>query len=171
MDRLEKDLKKVYESESIKNKHFQEIKTEKKMMQAKKEEIAKIRKAELKRKERERQQYLKEKLNQRNQLLGDIKEALKEDIEQKKEINYLRKIDQEENYKRGKNFHELYKAKLVEKLMEKQERAQKVKEQQMRIAAMCSGRGDPMLTRVAPGTGKAKSQGKVVGPLNASSIF
>ena len=43
-----------------------------------------------------------------------------------------------ENYERGKNFHQLYKQKLVEKLLEKKERAERVKEQQRKIANICS---------------------------------
>ncbi len=35
---------------------------------------------------------------------------------------------------RSKNFHQMYKDKLVEKLVEKKERAEKIKEQQRRIA-------------------------------------
>lgn len=50
----------------------------------------------------------------------------------------LRKLDQEENFTRSKNFHELYKSKLVEKLMEKQERADVIKREQERIAKACS---------------------------------
>ena len=63
---------------------------------------------------------------------------MKEDIDQKKEISLLKKKDQMENYERGKNFHQLYKQKLVERLLEKKERADRVKEQQKRIASMCS---------------------------------
>ncbi len=50
----------------------------------------------------------------------------------------LKKKDQMENFERGKNFHQLYKQKLVERLLEKKERAERVKEQQNRIAKMCS---------------------------------
>lgn len=57
-----------------------------------------------------------------------MKEALYEDVEQKKEINFLKKKDQMENYERGKNFHQLYKQKLVERILEKQERADRVRE-------------------------------------------
>ena len=57
-----------------------------------------------------------------------MKEALYEDVEQKKEINILKKKDQMENYERGKNFHQLYKQKLVERILEKQERADRVRE-------------------------------------------
>jgi hypothetical protein len=42
-----------------------------------------------------------------------------------------------ENLERGKNFHLLYKQKLVERILEKKERADRVKIQQKRIADMC----------------------------------
>jgi len=48
---------------------------------------------------------LKEKDQQRNKIVGEIKEALWEDIEQKKEISLLKKKDQMENFERGRNFH------------------------------------------------------------------
>ncbi len=38
---------------------------------------------------------------------------------------------------RSMNFHSLYKQKLQEKITEKKERADRIKEQQMRIAEMC----------------------------------
>ena len=58
---------------------------------------------------REKIDYLKEKDVQRNEIVSEIKTALWEDIEQKKEISLLKKKDQMENYERGKNFHQLYK--------------------------------------------------------------
>ena len=39
---------------------------------------------------------------------------------------------------RSKNFHELYKSKLVEKILEKQERAEVIKREQERISKACS---------------------------------
>lgn len=67
-----------------------------------------------------------------------MKDAIKEDIDLKKEISALRKKDQEENYQRGQNFHNIYKQKLMDKINEKKARADRVKEQQQRIAQMCS---------------------------------
>lgn len=49
----------------------------------------------------------------------------------------LKKKDQLENFERGKNFHHLYKQKLVERILEKKERGDRVKHQQQRIAAIC----------------------------------
>jgi hypothetical protein len=42
-------------------------------------------------------------------LISEIKDAIQEDIEQKKEISLLKKKDQIENLERGRNFHLLYK--------------------------------------------------------------
>jgi hypothetical protein len=78
--------------------------------------------------DKEKFKYLKEKNNQRSKLIGEIKEAIHEDIELKKEISLLKKKDQQENLERGKNFHLLYKQKLVERILEKKERAERVKE-------------------------------------------
>ena len=41
----------------------------------------------------------------RGKLVEEIKEALKEDTDQRKEISMLKKKDQLENLERGKNFH------------------------------------------------------------------
>jgi hypothetical protein len=41
----------------------------------------------------------------------------------------LKKKDQLENFERGKNFHHLYKQKLVERILEKKERGDRVKHQ------------------------------------------
>jgi transcriptional regulator of met regulon len=76
---------------------------------------------------------LKERINK----VAEVKQVLKEDIETKKEISMLRKADQEENYMRGQNIHNIYKQKLIEKIVEKKDRADKIKEQQRRIADLC----------------------------------
>jgi len=49
----------------------------------------------------------------------EVKEALREELEQRKEIAYLRRLDQQENLIRGKNFHNMYKEKLAERIMKK----------------------------------------------------
>ena len=71
---------------------------------------------------------LRAKDNLRGKLIDEIKSALREDTDQKKEISILKKKDQIENYERGKNFHQLYKQKLVERILEKKERAERVKD-------------------------------------------
>ena len=56
----------------------------------------------------------------------DASMALKnEEHEQRKEITMLRKLDQEENFQRSKNFHNLYKQKLAERILEKASRVNK----------------------------------------------
>ena len=67
----------------------------------------------------------------------DVKSVLRDDVETKRELSLLRKQDQEENYMRSQNIHNLYKQKLMEKINEKKERAEKIKVQQSRIADMC----------------------------------
>ena len=56
---------------------------------------------ELNKQEQEKFKYLMQKNNHRDQLVTDVKEALKEDIEQKKEISSLKRMDQQENFQRG----------------------------------------------------------------------
>lgn len=53
-------------------------------------------------------------------------------MEQRKEINNLRKQDQEECLLRYKNIHDLYKTNLLNKLNQKKERAEKVKDQRVK---------------------------------------
>jgi len=52
-------------------------------------------------------------------VIKEINDRNKDNLDKRKEIMSLRKLDQEENYTRSKNFHELYKLKLVEKIIEK----------------------------------------------------
>jgi predicted DNA-binding protein len=66
-------------------------------------------KRRLKQENKQRFDYLKDKDQQRQNLIYEIKDAIQEDIEQKKEISLLKKKDQVENLERGKNFHLLYK--------------------------------------------------------------
>lgn len=60
-------------------------------------------------------------------MIREINDRNRENLDKRKEIMHLRKLDQEENFTRSKNFHELYKSKLVEKIMEKAERAEVIK--------------------------------------------
>ena len=93
---------------------------------------------------------------------------LKDDQETKRELGMLRKLDQEENYMRSLNIHNIYKQKLQEKIMEKKERAERIWEQQVRIADMCrTVRVDPFQSSiVAPQTTTNKKTN-----LNLSSMF
>ena len=88
--------------------------------------------------------YYDKRLKERYQKVSELRAVIQEDNETKKELNMLRKADQEENYMRSMNIHNIYKQKLVEKIIEKRERADKIKEQQMRIAELCrTVRGPP----------------------------
>lgn len=57
-----------------------------------------------------------------------------DDLSRRKELLYLNKQDQQENFSRGKHFQGLYKQKLVEKMWEKQARADSVKQRNHIIA-------------------------------------
>ena len=92
---------------------------------------------DLKHKLKQQVKYYDTRLRERDHKVAEVRNVLKEDIDTKKELNMLRKADQEENYLRGMNIHNIYKQKLVEKIIEKRERAEKIKEQQMRIADLC----------------------------------
>jgi hypothetical protein len=66
---------------------------------------------------------LNDKGIQKSTALNDVKQTLKEEIEYKREINNLKKLDQEECLLRYKNIHDLYKTNLLRKLNEKKDRA------------------------------------------------
>lgn len=55
--------------------------------------------------EKEKLDYLESRVKMREDMVGEVKEILKEDIDQRKEISYLRKLDQQENLLRSKNFY------------------------------------------------------------------
>jgi hypothetical protein len=94
--------------------------------------------------------YYDTRLKERNDKVEHLKQALKEDVETRKELSLLRKADQEENYMRGMNIHNIYKQKLVEKLIEKRDRADKIKEQQQRISDLCRTVRHTSLARTSP---------------------
>ena len=73
--------------------------------------------------------YYDKRIKERHQKVNELRTIIKEDIDTKKELNMLRKADQEENYMRSMNIHSIYKQKLLEKIIEKRERAEKIKEQ------------------------------------------
>ena len=128
IDSVGKSFKRIQKSEKLKKdqeKHkIDELKEKRDAKKAAAEINIQHKKQEL----REKTNYLKNKDKQKGKLITEIKEALKEDIDQKKEISLLKKKDQMENFERGKNFHQLYKQKLVERILEKKERAERVKE-------------------------------------------
>ena len=90
---------------------------------------AKDRVASMRTENKEKREYLIEKDKKRDELIKEVKDAFEEEVNQKKEISLLKKRDQQENYERGKNFQYLYKKKLAERLLEKMERGNRVKEQ------------------------------------------
>ena len=72
--------------------------------QDKRDQIRKNHLKELKDQEYKLKFSVREKLTRQNEQVQKIKHSCFEDIEEKKEFQMLRKIDQEENLKRTKNF-------------------------------------------------------------------
>eukprot|EP00347_Sterkiella_histriomuscorum_P010768 403374992 len=141
---LQRDLEKM--SKTVKNREIlikRDMENLKIRNQRKMESMAVKQKEQVKR-QKEQFNYYMQKQELRDQLAVDVKDALKEDIDKKKELSLLRKMDQEENYMRSMNFHNMYKQKLQEKISEKKERADRIKEQQKRIADMVVGGGIAM---------------------------
>ena len=62
---------------------------------------------------------IKQRSKRNDEIIKEINDRNKDNLDKRKEIMNLRKLDQEENYTRSKNFHEFYKLKLVEKIIEK----------------------------------------------------
>lgn len=99
----------------------------------KREQVRENRLKEIRNNERTRMVKLKTKFTRQDQAMQKFRENFKEDMEERKEIQMLKKIDQEENLQRTKNFYvsnynskalqELYRLKLVEKIKSKMERA------------------------------------------------
>ena len=92
---------------------------------------------DIKNRQKEQFKYYDTRLRERIDKVDQVKAVLREDMETRKELSLLRKADQEENLMRGQNIHNIYKQRLVEKIIEKKERADKIKEQQMRISDLC----------------------------------
>jgi len=135
---LRRDLEKM--NRSVKNREdiLRRDLMELKLKNQKRAEAHGSARKDLARSVREQQAYYEQKQKLRDQLIEEVREALREDNDKKKELAALRKQDQEENYMRSMNFHKMYKQKLLEKLEEKRERAERIKEQQRRIAEMCN---------------------------------
>ena len=68
---------------------------------------------------------IKHDIQRRNQMVNASLAMKNEEHEQRKEITMLRKLDQQENYMRSKNFDKLYKQKLAERILEKSSRVNK----------------------------------------------
>ena len=89
-----------------------------------KERLERI-KDEQKFKAREAARSINEDIKRRHQSVEATMALKNEELEQRKEISMLRRLDHQENYSRSKNFHNLYKQKLAEKILEKASRVQK----------------------------------------------
>ncbi len=124
---------------------------------------------DIKQRQKEQFSYYDKRLKERISKVEQVKTVLKEDIETKKELSLLRKADQEENFMRGQNIHNIYKQKLVEKLIEKRERADKIKEQQIRISELCrTVKHHPPSLTVATSPVRGAPQSQTVGALKAT---
>eukprot|EP00350_Pseudokeronopsis_sp_OXSARD2_P005083 CAMPEP_0170542956 /NCGR_PEP_ID=MMETSP0211-20121228/2230_1 /TAXON_ID=311385 /ORGANISM="Pseudokeronopsis sp., Strain OXSARD2" /LENGTH=72 /DNA_ID=CAMNT_0010846199 /DNA_START=1285 /DNA_END=1503 /DNA_ORIENTATION=- len=64
-------------------------------------------------------------------MVEGLKDALKEDNEQKKELSYLRRLDCQDNVIRSKNFYNMYRNKLIEKIEDKIERVNKLQQSKL----------------------------------------
>ncbi len=53
--------------------------------------------------------YYDKRLKERHAKVEELRSVIREDNETKKELNMLRKADQEENYHRSLNIHNIYK--------------------------------------------------------------
>lgn len=138
VDWLVKKVDKFQKSEKQKREQINELKQKFNEDFESKQANAKENLKNIKLSEKEKIDYLVKKDEARSQMLHDVKEAIMEDVEQKREISYLRKMDQEENYMRIKTIENLKKHNLIQCILEKKERAEKVQEQRKRIAKMCS---------------------------------
>lgn len=72
---------------------------------AKKQQAREAKLKDVEENERSRRQYMLMKDKQRAKTIQAFRSAMHEDNEQRKEIAYLKKIDQEENRQRAKNFY------------------------------------------------------------------
>ena len=104
-----KGFERVKQSDKLKDTHLKNRKEDVKTRREDHAEKAADRLRNIQADEKDMYKQLREKDNLRGKLIDEIKSALKEDTDQKKEISILKKKDQIENYERGKNFHQLYK--------------------------------------------------------------
>jgi hypothetical protein len=129
-DKIEKSQKKKAKEDKEKLEYLKEVND-------KRTESVTLNLKDIKQKQREMFRYYDTRLRERSDKVQEVRSVLREDIDTRKELYLLRKADQEENFMRGQNIHNIYKQKLVEKLIEKRERADKIKEQQQRISDLC----------------------------------
>ena len=84
--------------------------------------------------------YLNSKDRDRENSVLSMKQALIEDVNYRREISHLKKVDQQENLRRGAHFRTLEKELLWSKLQEKKAKADQIIIQRERIAQACAVR-------------------------------
>mmetsp|Transcript_40643 Transcript_40643/g.39242 ORF Transcript_40643/g.39242 Transcript_40643/m.39242 type:complete len:108 (+) Transcript_40643:759-1082(+) len=94
---LKFDLQQIEKEKYRKEKEERERKRKEEERKHKQVEFSEKMK-ELQKQEKKKYDYLNKKHQHRDQMLMDIKEAIKEDTDKRKEISNLRKRDQEENF-------------------------------------------------------------------------
>ncbi|CAI2364000.1 unnamed protein product [Moneuplotes crassus] len=98
------------------------------------------------REEKERIKSLKKKILEKEKSGLKVKETIDLENEQRKEMQKLRREDHYENYKvRESKFQNIYKKKLINKLLEKRHRIDKIKKQQNRIMSFVHKSKNPSL--------------------------
>lgn len=78
------------------------------MEKEKKRQVREAKLREIRESETSKRGYLIKRQKERSQVIEGMRNAWKEDNEQKKEIYYLRRLDQQENLTRTKNFYVSY---------------------------------------------------------------
>lgn len=93
----------------------------------KKESAVSSNKVDLRRQDREKIKYFNTKAKQRDNSVREIKSAIAEDLEQRKEIAKLRKMDRDEFMNRRNHYETLEKQKIWQSIQEKHARADMIK--------------------------------------------
>lgn len=92
------------------------------------------------RQDREKIRYLSTKATMRDSSVREIRSALQEDLEQRKEIQKLRKMDRDEFMQRRNHYEALEKQKIWQNIQEKHSRADQIKFEQERIASLVTSK-------------------------------
>ena len=107
---------------------------------------------QLRKDEREKCKYIQTKAKERDQSVKEIRTALQEDIDQKKEITRLRKMDRDEFMSRRNHYETLEKQKIWMTIQEKHSRADSIKHEQDRIAALVTAKRTQAIRNFASST-------------------
>lgn len=107
--------------------------------QAKESSVA-SNKLDLRRQDREKINHYRKKQNERDNSVREIKAAMAEDLDQRKEIARLRKQDRDEFMSRRNHYEQLEKQKIWSSIQEKHARADMIKQEQDRIAALVTAK-------------------------------